>query len=349
MVLNGLNDDFGPVPPDEAQPLIAGLGLSAEDKYLIHVGWDLARKNRRTVLEAFIALQERAAASGTEAPVQQLLFVGPELAPEMAELAPRARCRRSHQDGARRLARAAARALRKRDRAALPLAAGRLRLADHRSPGLRLPGLHLRPAADERDRRRGAVYVDPNDPAAIAAAIEQAAPRFEADAPARPRQRHPLHRGADGIELRGGLSAGDRRTKDQPVKKLLALAVVLLPWALKRRVLRRFWGYQIADGARIGLSYVFPGHLVMGEGATSAISTSPSTWAASNAARTRSSTARTGSPATRRRAPISRTAPIAIRPWRWASTRPSPSSTSSTAPTASTSAPSPPSRATTRS
>lgn len=51
------------------------------------------------------------------------------------------------------------------------------------------------------------------------------------------------------------------------MKKLLALAVVFLPWALKRRVLRRFWGYQIADGARIGLSYVFPGQLVMGEGA----------------------------------------------------------------------------------
>ncbi len=51
------------------------------------------------------------------------------------------------------------------------------------------------------------------------------------------------------------------------MKKLLALAVVFLPWALKRWVLRRFWGYQIADGARIGLSYVFPGHLVMGEGA----------------------------------------------------------------------------------
>jgi UDP-3-O-[3-hydroxymyristoyl] glucosamine N-acyltransferase len=51
------------------------------------------------------------------------------------------------------------------------------------------------------------------------------------------------------------------------VKRLLGLLVVLLPWPLKRAVLRRFWGYEIADGARIGLSYVFPGHLVMGEGA----------------------------------------------------------------------------------
>lgn len=51
------------------------------------------------------------------------------------------------------------------------------------------------------------------------------------------------------------------------MKRLAALAVVFLPWALKRWVLRRFWGYQIADHARIGLSYIFPGHLVMGEGA----------------------------------------------------------------------------------
>ncbi|RZL89149.1 MAG: glycosyltransferase, partial [Variovorax sp.] len=81
-VLNGLNDDFSPVAPDEAQRLIAGFGLSVQDKYLIHVGWDLLRKNRRVVLESFIALQQR----GAEV-VQQLVFVGPELTPEMAELA----------------------------------------------------------------------------------------------------------------------------------------------------------------------------------------------------------------------------------------------------------------------
>lgn len=51
------------------------------------------------------------------------------------------------------------------------------------------------------------------------------------------------------------------------MKRLAALAVVFLPWALKRWLLRRVWGYQIADGARIGLSYIFPRHLVMGEGA----------------------------------------------------------------------------------
>lgn len=51
------------------------------------------------------------------------------------------------------------------------------------------------------------------------------------------------------------------------MKKLLGLLVVLLPWRLKRAVLRRFWHYEIADSARIGLSYIFPGQLVMGEGA----------------------------------------------------------------------------------
>lgn len=51
------------------------------------------------------------------------------------------------------------------------------------------------------------------------------------------------------------------------MRKVLALGVVFLPWAVKRWVLRRFWGYQIADDARIGLSYIFPGRLVMGEGA----------------------------------------------------------------------------------
>ncbi len=47
------------------------------------------------------------------------------------------------------------------------------------------------------------------------------------------------------------------------MKKLLSLAVVLLPWKLKRWALQRFWGYELAPDARIGLSYIFPGELVM--------------------------------------------------------------------------------------
>ncbi|MEJ8826175.1 acyltransferase [Variovorax humicola] len=49
------------------------------------------------------------------------------------------------------------------------------------------------------------------------------------------------------------------------MKKLLSLIVVAMPWPLKRWLLRKVWGYRIADSARIGLSYVFPGELEMGE------------------------------------------------------------------------------------
>lgn len=48
------------------------------------------------------------------------------------------------------------------------------------------------------------------------------------------------------------------------MQKLLALLVVVLPWPLKRWVLQRFWGYDLAPDAYIGLSYVFPGHLCLG-------------------------------------------------------------------------------------
>jgi len=49
------------------------------------------------------------------------------------------------------------------------------------------------------------------------------------------------------------------------MRRLLSLLVVPLPWPLKRWLLRRVWGYRIADSARIGLSYIFPGDLEMGE------------------------------------------------------------------------------------
>jgi glycosyltransferase involved in cell wall biosynthesis len=86
IVLNGLNDDFSPIAPEEATRLIAPFGLPPQDAFLIHVGMDLPRKNRRAVIEAFIALQQRAAARGAPAVVQRLLFVGPALTPPMVEL-----------------------------------------------------------------------------------------------------------------------------------------------------------------------------------------------------------------------------------------------------------------------
>lgn len=43
------------------------------------------------------------------------------------------------------------------------------------------------------------------------------------------------------------------------------LCVVLLPWFLRRHVLRMFYGYDIHPTARIGCSWIFPVKLVMGE------------------------------------------------------------------------------------
>ena len=83
---NGLNDSFAPVAPEEAHRSIGHFGLSASDKYLIHVGSALPRKNRKAVVETFVALHRRAARSGQPAPAQHLVFVGPALEPELAAL-----------------------------------------------------------------------------------------------------------------------------------------------------------------------------------------------------------------------------------------------------------------------
>ncbi len=79
VVPNGLNDDFAPAPSAEAKPLLEALGISDQDRYLLHVGNDLDRKNRKTVLETFIALRREAAAGTGRAIVDKLVFVGPEL------------------------------------------------------------------------------------------------------------------------------------------------------------------------------------------------------------------------------------------------------------------------------
>jgi acetyltransferase-like isoleucine patch superfamily enzyme len=52
------------------------------------------------------------------------------------------------------------------------------------------------------------------------------------------------------------------------MKRLLLpfkLCMVLLPWFLKRPLLNRFFGYQLAKSARIGLAWVFPENLIMKE------------------------------------------------------------------------------------
>ena len=47
------------------------------------------------------------------------------------------------------------------------------------------------------------------------------------------------------------------------IKKLLMASSVLLPWALRRWVLGRVFGFEIHPTARIGLSWVFPQRLRM--------------------------------------------------------------------------------------
>jgi acetyltransferase-like isoleucine patch superfamily enzyme len=48
------------------------------------------------------------------------------------------------------------------------------------------------------------------------------------------------------------------------MKFLFRLCVVLLPWILRRSVLRLVYGYELHPTARIGWSWIFPQHLRMG-------------------------------------------------------------------------------------
>lgn len=51
------------------------------------------------------------------------------------------------------------------------------------------------------------------------------------------------------------------------MRNLFRLCVVLLPWFLRRQVLRVVYGYEIHPTARIGWSWIFPGRLILAEGA----------------------------------------------------------------------------------
>jgi hypothetical protein len=51
------------------------------------------------------------------------------------------------------------------------------------------------------------------------------------------------------------------------MKRLLSLFCVVLPWPVRRAILRRFFGYEIADTSRIGLSWVCPKKLILKDGA----------------------------------------------------------------------------------
>ncbi len=51
------------------------------------------------------------------------------------------------------------------------------------------------------------------------------------------------------------------------MKILFRACIVLLPWIVRRHVLRLVYGYEIHPTARIGWSWVFPAQLVLGEDA----------------------------------------------------------------------------------
>ncbi|MDM0001570.1 glycosyltransferase family 1 protein [Variovorax sp. J22P240] len=177
-VLNGLNDDFAPVAPDEAQRLVNRLGISVQDRFLLHVGWDLDRKNRRGVLEAFIALQERAAAAGVAPVMDRLLFVGPELSPESAKLA------QEHgvADKIKTVHKISHEELRAIYSSATALLFPSLQegfgwpIIEAQACGCPVFTSDLAPMNEIGGE--GAVYLDPGDPTAMAAAIEQAAQRL---------------------------------------------------------------------------------------------------------------------------------------------------------------------------
>jgi len=81
-LLIGLNNEFGPLPEAVVRERLASYGLKPEDRYLLHVGHEHARKNRMAVLRSFAELQGDAATS----PVQHLVFVGSALTQEMIAL-----------------------------------------------------------------------------------------------------------------------------------------------------------------------------------------------------------------------------------------------------------------------
>lgn len=52
------------------------------------------------------------------------------------------------------------------------------------------------------------------------------------------------------------------------MKKIFNFLLIFLPWKMRRKMLELFYGYKIHPSAHIGLSYIYPKYLEMGEGAT---------------------------------------------------------------------------------
>lgn len=51
------------------------------------------------------------------------------------------------------------------------------------------------------------------------------------------------------------------------MKIIIKILIIFLPWKMRRYILNKFFHYKIHPTARIGLSYIYPEHLIMGEGA----------------------------------------------------------------------------------
>ncbi|KWT68534.1 MULTISPECIES: glycosyltransferase family 1 protein [unclassified Variovorax] len=174
-VLNGLNESFSPMRPEEADSLVHRFGLGPRDTYLIHVGSDLPRKNRQAVLETFIALKTRAAARGAAPLVKYLVFVGPELDQGLMELA----SRHGVAEEVRTLQEVAHEELRALYARATALVFPSLQegfgwpLIEAQACGCPVFASDLPPMNEIGGR--AARYIDPRDPQAMATAIEDAA------------------------------------------------------------------------------------------------------------------------------------------------------------------------------
>lgn len=51
------------------------------------------------------------------------------------------------------------------------------------------------------------------------------------------------------------------------MKIIIDILIIFLPWTIRRYILNKFYHYKIHPTARIGLSYIYPKQLIMGEGA----------------------------------------------------------------------------------
>lgn len=175
---HGLNDDFAPLPAQEAQQLLTRLGLSLQEPYLLHVGLDLPRKNRLRVVEAFIALRERAAAASRPALVERLVFIGPGLGAELEQLAQR----HGVADRITTLKGLSHTEIRAAYAGATALLFPSLQegfgwpVIEAQACGCPVFTSDLAPMNEIGGD--GAVYVDPNDPIAIAEAIERETPHL---------------------------------------------------------------------------------------------------------------------------------------------------------------------------